>query len=263
MSVLLAAPPHPVPSPDLDVGAAVTRFRRLAAVLPGTAVHYAVAADPRPALLAALAGAGARFAVTGRAEVVAALDAGATPADLLHGHPLGRPRDVAVAARAGVRSFVVATRQDVRTVAAAAPGSSVLCRLAGDGSAGVAETAEVLRRAAEAGLDPAGVGVFATGDPQAWAGPVEAAARVFTRLRGEGLRPWLLDLGGGFPAAREEGALPLPAYGAAIELLLRRHFGSHRPRTLVQPGRAVLATLSAPATPRPAGAPAPWPRSRR
>ena len=38
----------------LDVPAAVTRFRRLGAALPGTAVHYAVKANPEPALLRAL-----------------------------------------------------------------------------------------------------------------------------------------------------------------------------------------------------------------
>ena len=42
---------RPTPYLDLDVGAAVTRYRRLAAALPGTAVHYAVKANPDPRLL--------------------------------------------------------------------------------------------------------------------------------------------------------------------------------------------------------------------
>ena len=103
---------------------------------------------------------------------------------------------------------------------------------------------QILRVAAAAGLDPAGVS-FHVGsqqrDPDAWDLPVAGAARVFDALRVEGLHPWLLDLGGGFPAPHEEGAPPLACYGAAIELQLRRHFGQRRPRTIVGPGRAVVA----------------------
>ena len=38
----------------LHVGEAVERYRRLARALPGTAIHYAVKANPEPRLLAAL-----------------------------------------------------------------------------------------------------------------------------------------------------------------------------------------------------------------
>src|SRR6188472_3768121 len=60
----------------LDLAMAVRRFRMLARTLPGTAVHYAVKANPHPALLAALAGAGCRFDVASPAEVRACLRAG-------------------------------------------------------------------------------------------------------------------------------------------------------------------------------------------
>src|SRR3954454_4501604 len=68
---------------DLDVPTAVRRFRDLAAVLPGTAVHYAVKANPPPRLLAEPAAAGCRFDVASPVEVRAALDAGASPAALV------------------------------------------------------------------------------------------------------------------------------------------------------------------------------------
>jgi ribosomal protein L21 len=78
--------------------------------------------------------------------------------------------------------------------------------------------------------------------PGAWRLRVPAAARVFTALAERGIRPWLLDLGGGFPAHLEDGAPPLAAYGATIELALRRSFddaGLPRPQTLVEPGQVV------------------------
>ena len=240
---------------DLDVRAAVTRFRRIAACLPGTAVHYAVKANPEPTLLAALDAAGCRFDVASPAEVVAALEAGATPEDLVFSNPIKRRQDITFAARAGVRLFVVDSIEETQKVAAAAPGSSVLCRIgtSGEGSdwslsrkfgCSPSQAVHILRAAAAVGLDAAGLS-FHVGsqqrDPAAWDAPIAASARVFADLRAGGLDPWLLDLGGGFPAHLEDGCLPLASYGASIETSLRRHFGDHRPRTLVEPGRAVVA----------------------
>ena len=248
-------PPAATPYLDLDVAAAVTRYRRLGATLPGTAVHYAVKANPMPALLGALATAGCRFDVAGPAEVVAVLEAGASPADLVYSNPVKRRADIAFAHERGVRLFVVDSLEETAKVAEAAPGSSVLCRIvtSGQGSdwplsrkygCSTSQAVQILRAAAAAGLDPAGVS-FHVGsqqrDPDAWASPVAASARVFAALRADGLAPWLLDLGGGFPAHHEGGCPPLASYGAAIELLLRRHFGHRRPRTMIEPGRAVVA----------------------
>ena len=249
------APPGETPYLDLDVRAAVTRFRRIAACLPGTAVHYAVKANPEPTLLAALAEAGCRFDVASPAEVVAALEAGARPDDLVYSNPVKRRQDIAFAALVGVRLFVVDTIEETQKVAAAAPGSSVLCRIgtSGEGSdwslsrkygCSPDQAVHILRSAAAVGLDAAGL-CFHVGsqqrDPGAWDGPVAAAAQVFATLRADGLEPWLLDLGGGFPAHLEDGCPPIPSYGAAIELSLDRHFGDRRPQTMIEPGRAVVA----------------------
>ena len=274
MTVILETAPAPVPhrSPratghsrpltrtgtpylDLDVPAAVTRFRRLQATLPGTTVHYAVKANLEPALLAALVDAGSCFAVAGPTEVIAALEAGASPADLVYSTPIKRRTDIAFAARLGVDVFAVDSLEETHKVAAVAPGSAVLCRLvtSGHGSdwplsrkfgCSTDEAVHILKAAAAIGLQPAGVS-FHVGpqqsDPAAWDSPIAAAARVFARLRSVGIEPWLLDLGGGFPAHLEDDCPPLPSYGAAIERQLRRHFGVRRPRTIIEPGRAVVA----------------------
>ena len=130
----------------------------------------------------------------------------------------------------------------------------MLCRLvtSGEGSdwplsrkygCSTDQAVAVLHDAARLGLEPAGV-AFHVGsqqrDPLAWRAPIEASARVFTALRDQGLRPRLLDLGGGFPARHEGGAPALHRYGAAIESFLTRSFGGYRPETLVEPGRGVV-----------------------
>jgi ornithine decarboxylase len=254
---LRAAATPPTPYLELDVAAAVRRFRTLARVLPGTAVHYAVKANPHPALLEALAAAGCRFDVASAPEVRACLDAGADPADLVHTNPVKRRADIVASAALGVRLFVVDSVEETLKVADAAPGSAVLCRIltSGEGSdwplsrkygCSAPQAVEILAMADALGLEAAGLS-FHVGsqqrDPSAWDSPIAAAARVFTALAAAGVGPRLLDLGGGFPAHLEDGAPPLPAYGAAIEAALRRHFdraGLPRPRTIVEPGRCIV-----------------------
>src|SRR4051794_3055246 len=130
-------PAHrPTPYLALDVPHAVATYRRLATALPGTALHYAVKANPDATLLAALAAAGCRFDVASPAEITAALMAGAGPAELVYSNPVKRREDVRFAARLGVDLFVVDSPGEVAKVAEAAPGAGVMCRLvtSGEGS---------------------------------------------------------------------------------------------------------------------------------
>jgi len=224
---------------------AVRRYRRLGTLLPRTAVHYAVRTDARPDLLEALAAAGSGFEVTGHHEARACLAAGAGPESLL-ASAVGRSRaDIGAAADLGVHLFVVACPEDACNVALVAPGSAVLYRLmtatAGPDCA-TRQAVVVLRQAAASVSCHVGP---RPPDPHAWRAPLAASARVFTALRGEGLRPWVLDLGSGLPAPRQEGRPPLAMYGAAIDLALGESFGRTRPRTLVTAGRTIVGDASA------------------
>ena len=174
---------------------------------------------------------------------------------MVYSNPIKRRADIVEATRLGVRLFVVDSLEETQKVAEASPGAQVLCRIltSGEGSdwplsrkygCSVAQAIDILRVAAQRGLVVAGLS-FHVGsqqrDPAAWDPPIEAAARIFATLRAEGMSPWLLDLGGGFPADHVGSQPGLPAYGAAIEGSLQRHFASKRPQTLVEPGRAIVA----------------------
>ena len=248
------APVLTTPYLELDVTASVNRFIELASALPGTAVHYAVKANPHPLLLAELAAVGCRFDVASPAEVRAVLRAGAAPETLVYSNPVKRRDHIFEAAALGVSLFVVDSPSETAKVAAAAPGSAVLCRLvtSGEGSdwplsrkygCSTYEAVEILAGAAELGLEVAGVS-FHVGsqqrDPEAWAAPIAAAAHVFGLLRRKGLNPWLLDLGGGFPAVYDDGCRLVSAYGEAIDRHLRHSFGDDRPETIIEPGRGVV-----------------------
>ena len=62
------------PRLELSVTRALEGYDALASTLPGTAVHYAVKANPHPVLLRALAQAGSRFDVASQAETDAVPD---------------------------------------------------------------------------------------------------------------------------------------------------------------------------------------------
>ena len=120
----LRAGTRPTPYLDLDVPHAVATYRRLAAALPGTALHYAVKANPDPTLLAALAAAGCRFDVASPAEITAAQYWRARrPTELVYSNPVKRREDVRFAVRSGVDLFVVDSPGEVAKVAEEAPGS--------------------------------------------------------------------------------------------------------------------------------------------
>ncbi|CUR57347.1 putative lysine/ornithine decarboxylase [metagenome] len=238
----------------LDVPLAVERYQQLAAVLPATAVHYAVKANPDRVLLAALARAGCRFDVASPAEVRAALRAGAGPHDLVYSNPVKKRSDILSAAADGVGLFVVDSLEETEKVAETAPGASVLVRLSTTGAGSdwslsrkygcsAPEALAILVAADRLGLDAAGLS-FHVGsqqrDPAAWTAPIATAAKLFAQARRRGLAPHVLDLGGGFPAALEGACPGLTAYGDAVEAALASNFGPDRPHTLIEPGRAVV-----------------------
>lgn len=244
----------PTPRLELDLSIAVDQLAALQSALPRTAMHYAVKANPHPDLLRALYSAGARFDVASPAEVREALRAGARATELVYSNPVKRRADVAAAYELGVRLFAVDSVPETEKVAEVAPGAGVLARLvtSGKGSdwplsrkygCATGEAIRLLRLAQRLGLDAAGVS-FHVGsqqrDPGAWRAPIRAAAEVFGAVRAEGLRPWLLDLGGGFPALHEGHHPSFAAYGEVIEQALEQSFGAQRPQTIAEPGRGIV-----------------------
>jgi ornithine decarboxylase len=236
------------------VAHAVRRFEAIQRAFPRTAIHYAVKANPHPPLLAALAAAGCCFDVASPAEVAACVEAGAAPDRFVHSNPVARRRDLAHAAQLGVRLFVVDSPEEVGKLSEVVPGASVLLRLRTSGAGSdwplsrkygceAHEAVTIAQWADRLHLDVAGL-AFHVGsqqrDPSRWAAPIAESARVFRALERRGLRPRLLDLGGGLPARLEGEAPALATYGQAIEAQLAAAFGSSQPQTLLEPGRAVV-----------------------
>lgn len=232
----------------------MSRFTALARCFGPESVHYAVKANPHPALIAALAGAGSRFDVASAGELDLCLAAGVDPAHLVYSNPMKRRSDIAYAHDLGVGLFAADSWEEIVKLSQAAPGSEVLLRLGTSGAGSdwplsgkfgcsPEEAVTLLTLAAARGLGAAGI-AFHVGsqqrDPHRWAEPIAAAAQVFGRLRDLGHAPWLLDIGGGLPAAHEGDHPTLDVYGRHINAQIERHFGADRPNVIVEPGRGIV-----------------------
>jgi ornithine decarboxylase len=249
--------PHPTPFLAVDLASVAGQYGRFTAALPDVVCHYAVKANPAPAVVRSLAALGASMDVASPAEVDACLAAGAAPDALSYGNTVKKESDNRYAHARGVRLFAVDSEPEVDKVARAAPGAAVLCRLATDGRGARwplsgkfgcdPDTAvQVLIRAARLGLEPTGV-AFHVGsqqcDPRAWERPIGAAGSVFRAARAQGLPLRVLNLGGGFPVRYREEVPDIGQFAAAIRAAIDRHFGGQDepPRLIAEPGRFLAA----------------------
>ena len=78
-------------------------------------------------------------------------------------------------------------------------------------------------------------------DPEAWAAPIASAATVFAALREDGLDPWLLDIGGGFPASLDDAARRPRRTAPRSSATWPPRSATHRPTTIAEPGRGIAA----------------------
>ncbi len=226
-------------------------FRR---ALPGSAIYYAVKANPAPEILRLLASLGSSFDCASVAEIEMAMNAGATPDRISYGNTIKKERDIASAHALGVSLFAVDCVEEVEKVARAAPAARVFCRVLTDGAGAEwplsrkfgcvpARAIDGLETAHRLGLQATGVS-FHVGsqqtDTEAWDSALADAANVFNTLAERGIVLTLVNMGGGFPTRYLKDVPTAEAYGQSIFAALSRHFGNRLPETIIEPGRGMV-----------------------
>lgn len=226
------------------------RLAEFHAGFPGL-VTYAVKANPAPEVLATLLAGGIRgFDVASPTEMrlVRSLSA---EAELHYNNPVRSPAEIAESIAHGVTSWSVDDAGELaKLLAAPLPeGAEIAVRLrlpvAGAAydfgskyGATPEEAVELLRQVAGAGLVPAmtfHVGTQCT-DPAAWGEYIAACADI---ARQAGVTLARLNVGGGFPSSRGEGARTLAPFFAAITAAMARF--DTPPALVCEPGRALVA----------------------
>jgi len=206
----------------LDTAIVRSKVRRFRAAMPRVRPHYAVKANPDRRVLRVLAQEGAGFEIASIAELDLLLALGVNAAEVFYSNPVKSRESIADAAAKGVEWFVVDSVDELRRVFDVKPDAKQYLRigapnigsdwpLSGKFGAGAADAREIVATAAKLGADLAGI-TFHVGsqcrNPENWRVALEKARNLFDAMAKAGLKPRLLNVGGGFPVRHVK---PIPA----------------------------------------------------
>jgi ornithine decarboxylase len=216
--------------------------------------YYAVKALSHPAALAAIRDEGGCFDVASPQEAALVAELGVAPDRCIYTHPVKKPKDVAAAVRAGIRTFVFDSERELDKFAGLEEHVELLLRLRYRNpqalidlsykfGAEPGDVVDLLRAAQRRGLSVTGLS-FHPGSQLLSVEPlvedIRHAAMLIECLADVGLPLDVLDIGGGLPVPYD-AAVPhldgfVPAIQEELRPLIRRGI-----RVISEPGRFLAA----------------------
>ena len=241
--------------PFLIIDTAIVRdkLRRFRAAMPRVRPHYAVKANPDRRVVKALVQEGAGFEIASTTELDLLLSLGVPAAEVFFSNPM-RSRDAdTYAAAKGVRWFVVDSVDELRRMHSVDATARLYLRIAtpnigsdwplsGKFGAGAGETREIIATAAKLGADLAGVTFHAGSqcrNPENWRVGMEKARTVFDAMIKAGLKPRLLDIGGGFPVRHVKPIPSIEVIGEVVNEALKAF--PEDVQVIAEPGRYLVS----------------------
>lgn len=247
--------PHlPTPFVALDLDVVEENHKGFRVALPLALIHYAVKANPHPAILQRLADLGSSFDCASVAEIKMVLACGVDPSRISYGNTIKKERDIAEAYSLGIRLFATDSEADLLKLRQGAPSAEFFCRIltSGEGAewplsrkfgCSVGDAVELLLRGQELDLFPRGVS-FHVGsqmtNPNAWKPALVDAKAIFDAAAVEGIPLDLINMGGGFPSRYTKDIPDAQAYGQAIMAAVHEVFGEDIPQLIIEPGRGMV-----------------------
>ncbi|MGH8687535.1 MAG: type III PLP-dependent enzyme [Burkholderiales bacterium] len=237
----------------IDTALVREKLRRFRAVMPRVRPHYAVKANPDRRVLKVLAQEGAGFEIASTAELDLLVSLGVPAAGVFFSNPM-RSRDAdGYAAAKGVRWFVIDSVDELRRMHAVDPSASLYLRIAtpnigsdwplsGKFGAGAGDTREIIATAAKLGADLAGVTFHAGSqcrNPENWRVGIEKARTLFDQMSKAGLKPRLLDIGGGFPVRHVKPIPSIEVIGGVVNEALQAF--PEDVQVIAEPGRYLVS----------------------
>jgi ornithine decarboxylase len=237
---------------DLDV--LRDKYRALEAGLGDAAIFYAVKANPAPEVVQAVSALGGRFDCASRGEIDLCLSLGVPASRIAFGNTIKRTADIAHAHAVGVEQFAADAEEEIRKIAATAPGARVIIRMVIEASeadwplsrkfgCSRREALRLMDLGRFLGLDVAGISFHAGSqmrEPAMWRMALDAAHTLWTEAAEAGHALRILNIGGGFPAFYGH---PMPAtedYAAEVMRMVRNRFGPDV-EVMAEPGRGLVA----------------------
>jgi ornithine decarboxylase len=241
------------PALVLDIARVRRNARRFAAAMPSVRPHYAVKANPDRRVLLALAQEGAGFEIASVAELDLLRSIGVPTNEIFYSNPVRSAAAIEYAVRQGVEWFAIDCVQELAKFALSKPDAKLYLRiettnegsdwpLSGKFGAADSDLDPIIEEAKRLHLDVAGVTFHVgsqCGNPENWRTAIRSARAVFARLQAAGMRPRLLDLGGGYPVPLTKPVPTIDAIGALIAQEIAQ-FG-HEVTVIAEPGRFLVA----------------------
>lgn len=237
----------------LDTVIVREKARRFHAAMPRVRPHYAVKANPDPRVVKVLIEEGAGFEIASTAELDLLLSLGVPAAEVFYSNPVKSRESIAYAAAKGVEWFVIDGLDEMRRVHSVKPDAKLYLRVAtpnigsdwplsGKFGAGASDTREIIAAAAKLGADLAGV-TFHVGsqcrNPENWRAGIEKARAVFDAMTKQGLKPRLLDIGGGFPVRHVKPIPSVEVIGGVVNEALKAF--PPEVQVIAEPGRYLVS----------------------
>jgi ornithine decarboxylase len=231
-------------------------YERLRKLFPYSQIYYAVKANPESAVVSLLAELGSNFDIASRPELDMVLSLGVSPDRISYGNTIKKVKDITYFYERGVRMFATDSKEDLKNIASAAPGSRIYVRILVENST----TADwplsrkfgchpdmaydLLVLARDSGLNSYGIS-FHVGSQQRdigqWDDAIAKTKYLFSSLEEEeNIRLAMINMGGGFPTAYTQPTNDLSEYAAEIHRYLTDDFGDAFPQIVLEPGRSLV-----------------------
>ena len=243
------------PTLVLDIDEVKNNYNKLKSGMSEAHIHYAVKANPHPAILSALVELGCRFDAASIGEIDMCLAAGADPAHISFGNTVKRVQDIKDAYAKGISLFAADASEELAKIAKHAPNSNVFIRvlmrsteaewpLSRKFGCSSSMVIPLMHEATELELNPVGLSFHVgsqTRHPHMWYDSLDAVAAIWHHALEEGFTLSLLNIGGGFPAFYGVDITEPEEYGATIMEAVRERFGEVD-YIMAEPGRGMVGS---------------------
>ncbi|MAZ86653.1 MAG: decarboxylase [Cellvibrionaceae bacterium] len=242
------------PRLSLDLSAISRQAEDFAQALPMVDPHYAVKANPHPAVLRHLKQLGVKFEIASEGELELLKRIHVPGEQIIFSNPIKTPSSIRAAEAYGVRWFAVDCLEELKSLEQHAPLSNYELRLPTDGQGSVWPLSTkfgatddhllpLLEYAANNKLNLCGV-TFHVGsqctDGNSWITAIERAQQVLQCMSELGLTPRLFNIGGGFPCQVAPSTPSIESLAESIRPALERLPASLQ--LVAEPGRYLVAS---------------------
>lgn len=242
----------------IDLGCLARQTQLFQKLLPRVYPHYAIKCNPNPVLVQALAHFGVGFDCASAKEIEIALDAGATPDQIIYANPCKQVSALKYAAAHDVLVMTFDNFEELNKVKAHHPSAHLVLRIAVDDSQSVCQfntkfgaravdIPRLLETAWGLSLNVVGVSFHVgsgCGSVQPFADAIASARAIFDSAAARGHPMNLLDIGGGFPGhvSTYQNNLTFENICSCLNTALDQHFPDGcGVRIIAEPGRYFVA----------------------